>query len=180
MIDINPVPYDVLNESDFNHTGLLRKGLWNHDFLNRPDLFGLALINGDRTSKIEDIRAWSIIRRVRLGFRMGPLYAADISSARTVILAVMKHAIRERQNASSNLVQSSLGAADAENLSVTVEIWDGNPQAVKLFQELKDLGWGSLGVNYHRMWLNGQATPQQSEGGQAHSGMYAVFDSAIG
>lgn len=174
-VDIKDVPREFLVGSDYKHTGFERKGLWNEKFLNRSDLFGLALIDGSAVSKYEDIRAWTVVRRVPQGYRMGPVYAADSQSARCIINAAMKHAVRETKNASSGTAE--LHPRGAEARTITAEIWDGNPNAVGLFEELR---WTSLGVEYHRMWLHGKATPQQAEGGLAHSGMYAIFDAAIG
>ena len=62
-------------------------------------------------------------------------------------------------------------------LAFAAEIYGANPRAREFFQEL---GWTAVGFECHRMWLNGKATPQQSEGGAAQEGVFAVFDAAIG
>ncbi|KAH0376013.1 hypothetical protein KCU92_g9960, partial [Aureobasidium melanogenum] len=177
LVDINGVPHHLLIRSDLDHTGFERKQLWSEEFFNRSDLFGFALINEKGARKDEDIRAWTVVRQVPQGYRLGPVYAADQESAHRIIVAAMEHAMRRIENTSITSAMSQPRQENSAAYTITAEIWDGNPQAVKLFEML---GWSSVGVNYHRMWLHGRATPQQSKGGLANSGMYAIFDAAIG
>ncbi|KAI4724438.1 hypothetical protein E4T49_07845 [Aureobasidium sp. EXF-10728] len=177
LVDIKDVPHHLLTKSDLDHTGFERKQLWSEKFFSRSDLFGFSLIDADGASKKEDIRAWTVVRQVPQGYRLGPVYAADQESARRIILAAMEHTMRRIENASTTSAISQPRIADSASYTLTAEIWDGNPHAVRLFEML---GWSLLGVDYHRMWLHGKATPQQSEGGLANSGMYAIFDAAIG
>ncbi|KAG9667330.1 hypothetical protein KCU95_g17980, partial [Aureobasidium melanogenum] len=177
LVNIKDVPHQLLAKSDLDHTGFERKQLWNEEFFNRSDLFGFALIDGKGARRVEDIRAWTVVRQVPQGYRLGPVYAADQESAHRIVAAAMEHAIRRIENASTTLNMPQPREENSATYTITAEIWDGNPQAVKLFEML---GWSSVGVDYHRMWVNGRATPQQSKGGLAHTGMYAIFDAAIG
>lgn len=177
LADIKDVPHHLLVKSDLDHTGFERKQLWSEEFFNRSDLFGFALVNEEGARNNEDIRAWTVVRRVPQGYRLGPVYATDQESAHRIIVAAMEHAMRRIENASTTSAMPQPREENSASYTLTAEIWDGNPQAVKLFEML---GWSSVGVDYHRMWLHGQATPQQSEGGSAYSGMYAIFDAAIG
>ncbi|KAI5202899.1 hypothetical protein E4T39_04533 [Aureobasidium subglaciale] len=177
LIDIKDVPYHLLTESDLDHTGFERKRLWGEKFFSRSDVSGLALIGGEGARNIADIRAWTVVRQVPPGYRLGPVYATDQEFARRIVLASMEHAMGRMENTSTNSAISCPRVENSIAHTITAEIWDGNPHAVELFEKL---GWSSVGVDYHRMWFNGKATPQQDEGGLAHSGMYAIFDAAIG
>ncbi|KAK6001974.1 hypothetical protein QM012_002464 [Aureobasidium pullulans] len=177
LVDIKDVPHHLLAKSDLDHTGFDRKKLWSENFFSRPDLFGFALINEEGARTDEDVRAWTVVREVPQGYRLGPVYAADQESAHRIIVAAMEHAMQRIKNASTTSAMPQPRVENAAAHTITAEIWDGNPHAVKLFEML---GWSSLGVDYHRMWLQGKATPQQSQGGLAHTGMYAIFDAAIG
>ncbi|KAI5255722.1 hypothetical protein E4T42_01823 [Aureobasidium subglaciale] len=177
LIDIKDVPYHLLAESDLDHTGFKRNRLWGEKFFSRSDVFGLALLGGEGATKTADIRAWTVVREVPQGYRLGPVYATDQESARRIVLASMEHAMGRIENTSTNSVISCPRVEDPRAHTITAEIWDGNPHAVELFEKL---GWSSVGVDYHRMWFKGKATPQQDKGGLAHSGMYAIFDAAIG
>ncbi|KAJ9628647.1 hypothetical protein H2203_002549 [Taxawa tesnikishii (nom. ined.)] len=184
---LSMVPNRLLVQSDLAHTGFERNGLWTEEFFNRPDVFGSALMRERCTrsrrstvGKLDDVLAWVVVRRSVQGYRIGPLYAKDTESARIVLTSAMEDAGPGRMN-STPLDNETPYDKDVEEISekaqLAVEIWSGNPAAEALFTEL---GWQFLGVDYHRMWLGGEATPEQSEGGLAHKGMFAVFDAAIG
>ena len=64
-----------------------------------------------------------------------------------------------------------------DEATLVTEVWGGNADAVALFDELE---WQPAGVEYYRMWTDGKATAQQSTGGAARSGVYAIFDAAVG
>lgn len=65
----------------------------------------------------------------------------------------------------------------AEKATLVTEVWGGNAEALTAFESL---GWKDSGIEYYRMWTHGKATPEQSEGGPAHSGVFAIFDAAVG
>ena len=61
--------------------------------------------------------------------------------------------------------------------SLVTEIWCGNPETLKLFE---NLGWTPAGVDYHRMWMDSKAPSEWTDGGIAQKGVFAVFDAATG
>ncbi|KAI5239829.1 hypothetical protein E4T43_06520 [Aureobasidium subglaciale] len=171
LIDIKDVPYHLLAESDLDHTYFKRKRLWGEKFFSRSDVFGLALLGGEGATKTADIRAWTVVREVPQGYRLGPVYATDQESARRIVLASMEHAMGRIENTSTNSSRRSESP----------------------YNNGGDLGWQSscgrafrkAGVELSRCGLpslriEGKATPQQDKGGLAHSGMYAILDAAIG
>lgn len=73
---------------------------------------------------------------------------------------------------------SDLSEAEVtEKATLVTEVWCGNPEAEKIFD---DLGWKAVGVEYHRMWVDSKATEQGTKGGLAQKGVFAIFDAAVG
>lgn len=183
LVDIRDVPVSLLVQSDLAHTGFERKKLWTPAFFNRPDCYGVALTK-DKHSRASidqgELLAWVVVRRASLGYRFGPIYATDSKAAACVLRAAMLRATPELIRCTPMDGESTSEAAMnsvVDTAQLTVEVWCGNPAAVALFD---NLGWKSIGVDYHRMWLNGTPTKEQDEGGLAHEGMFAIFDAAIG
>lgn len=181
LVDIKEIPNNLLVQSDLAHTGFERSQLWTDDYKARPDVFGYAVVDSEQPqTKPAHLVSWTTVRRCSQGYRFGPLYARDVDSARVVLAAAMKKATpgRLKESPLRNDPLSEAPESDiSERAQLAVEVWSGNPTAERVFE---DLGWKKVGVNYHRMWLGGQPTPEQDEGGLAHHGMFAVFDAAIG
>jgi len=155
LVSLHDVSADLLLQSDLQHTGLSRKQLWSSEgVLGQEQAWGLAMLGKD----VKDLQGWAAVRPCDLGWRIGPLYADSVDVARTVLHAVLE-------------------GLEEKSGSMAAEIWDSNSQAVKLFT---DLGWDSAGVDYRRMWLDGQVPPAQAEGGRASTGMFATFDAGDG
>jgi hypothetical protein len=170
-------------------TGFDRPGLWSEEHMfNRRDVEGVALVTSDPPQSADDLLGWTLIRRSAGGPRIGPLYA-DSSATAEAILA------RAVSQADVNYVKSSVShsvfaavdpqdqfnrAPDAEivdRASLVVEVWGGNPVAMAVFERA---GFKDAGVYYHRMWVDGKATPEFSEGGSAQREVFAIFDAAVG
>jgi hypothetical protein len=64
-----------------------------------------------------------------------------------------------------------------DQAALVAEVWCGNPEAEKVFQ---NLGWNDVGVEYHRMWVGGKPTEPWTEGGLSHKSVFAIFDAAVG
>lgn len=160
-------------------TGFERSGLWTTSFFARPDLKAVVLIDESKTG-LESIVGFSMVRRCPSGARFSPLYARDEQCAEFLMAHTLTLATPEfvRRCPLPQVEMSDWSEADiSEKASITTEVWTGNATALPLFEKY---GWREDGVEYARMWLNGKATPEQSEGGAAHSTMFAIFDAAIG
>lgn len=181
LVSLDNVPHHLLAEHELKYTGFERRGLWNgKNMFDRPDVIGWALASKAKPDSVDDIFAWSMVRRCSSGARVGPVYAHDAESAKVVLAAAVKTASVQyiKTIPLENEPLSSLSDNEInENASLVAEVWTGNAQALGVFEEL---GWVPGGVEYHRMWLDGKATPQQSEGGLAQKGVFAIFDAAIG
>lgn len=44
LIDLKEIPYEILVQSDYDHTGFERDGLWNGRIQKRANFSGLALV----------------------------------------------------------------------------------------------------------------------------------------
>ncbi|KAK0761960.1 hypothetical protein N5P37_004760 [Trichoderma harzianum] len=156
VTDIKEVDESSLAALDLKHTGLQRPALWTKDALfSRPDAFGFAISNSSK-----ELQGVILVRRCEHGHRVGPLIADSIDHASLLLQLAMTHPS----------VSSSTG-------SLIAEIFGANENGMRVFSEL---GWGWAGLDYHRMWLNGQVPVEQQEGGQGPRGMFAVFDASEG
>lgn len=175
VVNIKDIACPLLVQSDLDHTGFQREGLWTSAFFERADVFGFAVIKKEEINDEKDITAWAVVRRCPSGFRLGPVYADDEVSAKAVMIAALEDATPEAIHRVP--IDGDLSKDSTAVPSVVAEVWDGNPAAMSAFEEL---GWKSAGVTYNRMWLNNKPTRAQDEGGLAHTGMFAVFDAAVG
>lgn len=181
LVDIRQVPRRLLAASDSKYTGFERPALWCNDYLfDRPDVSGFALVTDGNPKHVDDLLAWTVIRRCSGGFRIGPVYAQDASSAKSVLAAAMKAATVDGI-LNVPLPNEAMNTWPDEQIrdqaSLSVEVWTGNPEAEATFQ---NLGWKDSGLKYYRMWTDGKATSEQSAGGIAHKSVFAIFDAAVG
>jgi hypothetical protein len=157
VTSLDHIPTRLLVESDLQHTGLERSGLWTKEAMFTRDgtTFGFALVNENTK---EELEGWILIRNCEHGFRFGPLYANTPENAEFLLRTAMRR-------------------LEAEDGSFIAEVWQENKQAVKVFE---DAGWTYAGVEYHRMWLDGKVPDAQQPGGKAETEMFAVFDAGEG
>jgi hypothetical protein len=156
LVDLEQIPSKILVESDLAYTGLERKALWTQEALfNRDDTFGLALV---KESAQDELEGWILVRGCQQGFRFGPLHATSKDNATLLLHQAMRR-------------------MEAEDGSFIAEVWAENKQACKVFEEA---GWTNVGVDYHRMWLNGKVPEAQQPGGKAEKEAYAIFDAGEG
>ena len=181
IVDVRSVPLDLLASHELKHTGFERPRLWSQEHMfHRPDVSGFALVSSSRPTQVDDIKAWALTRRCSSGVRIGPVYAQDAKSARLVLAATMKN-VKPNMIRDVPLPNEPISEFSEEEIvdkaTLVTEVWCGNPDAEKVFEEL---GWKGVGVEYHRMWVDSKATEQWTEGGRAQKGVFAVFDAAIG
>lgn len=151
LVDLDEIPVEVLVESDLACTGLLRKALWSRDALfSRDDAFGLALA---KEGMGDELDGWILVRGCEQGFRFGPLYATSRINATLLLHQAMRR-------------------LEGEEGSFIAEVWAQNGLACEVFE---DAGWTNVGVDYHRMWLNGKVPD-----GKADKEIYAMFDAGEG
>ncbi|KAE9974943.1 hypothetical protein BLS_008619 [Venturia inaequalis] len=156
LVDLESVPVGVLVESDLACTGLERTGLWNREALfERSDAFGFALVSEGAKDELE---GWVLVRGCEEGFRFGPLYANSKDNATLLLHQAMRR-------------------LEGKDGSFIAEVWPQNELACKVFEEA---GWTNVGVDYHRMWLNGKVPAAQHPGGKADKEVYAIFDAGEG
>lgn len=180
LVNIHDVPLDLLVQHETKYTGFVRPRLWSKEHMfNRPDAAGHALVSRSPPQSVDDIKGWTVIRRCSGGIRIGPLYAQDAEAAKKVLIAAMETGpkyikdIPLPKEPISDLAEEKI----ADEGTLVTEVWGGNPEAVKLFE---NLGWKPAGVDYHRMWLDGKALPEWEQGGVAQKGVFATFDAAAG
>jgi hypothetical protein len=155
IIPIRDVAREKLVENDLLYSGFERRRLWTDEALfRRNDVSGVAVVKGPD----EVLEGWTLIRKCEHGYRIGPVYAHCDEVASLVLHAAMK-------------------TLEGQDGSLVAEAWMGNPDGVKIFE---NLGWKWAGIDYHRMWLNGDVVPQQAPGGAAEKGMFAIFDAGEG
>ncbi|KAF2216880.1 hypothetical protein CERZMDRAFT_104487 [Cercospora zeae-maydis SCOH1-5] len=181
MIAIRDVPPELLAEHELNITGFQRPALWSNEHLfGRRDVQGVALALTSSPKSANDICGWTINRRCSGGVRIGPVYANNPASARAILVAAMElataKAIRSVQQPDDEM-NDFTAEQITERATLVSEVWGGNADAVGLFE---GLGWKAAGVDYYRMWANGNATPEQSKEGAAQEAVYAIFDAAVG
>ncbi|KAF2153752.1 hypothetical protein K461DRAFT_276800 [Myriangium duriaei CBS 260.36] len=160
-------------------TGFERGRLWTSEYFARPDVRGVVGLDTSRTGP-ESVVAFVVVRRCPSGARLGPLYARDADCSETTMAAGLRLATPEFVKACA-LPGTELGELSEEEIAtkakINAEIWTGNAGAEPLFEKF---GWQNDNLQYARMWLDGKATPEQSEGGAAHRTMFSVYDAAIG
>lgn len=181
MLSLDQVPHYLLAEHELKLTGVQRTKLWTEEnIFSRPDAQGWALVRRAPPQVVEDILAWTVIRRCSGGARIGPVYADNAVCARSVLAQAMNAADVDYIKA-LRLENEPMNTWSSERIrqeaTMIAEVWTGIPDAVTVFEEL---GWSYGGADYHRMWLKGTAPKAQSEGGLAQRGLYAIFDAAIG
>lgn len=148
---------DALIKSDLEHTGLERIRLWTKEaLLDRADAWGFAL----KTSSADPdaVQGWILIRSCQSGLRFGPLYATS-------------HEVAAR------LLHVALEQSKGKPGSIVAEVWMGNKNAQSVFLQA---GFSGLGVDYHRMWLNGRVPAEQDKDGLAETNVFAMFDAGEG
>jgi hypothetical protein len=156
LVPLEEVPAHILVDNDLACTGLERKALWSEEALfDRDDTFGLALV---KESTKDELEGWVLIRGCQQGFRFGPLYATSKVNATLLLHQAMRR-------------------LEADDGSFITEVWAQNEQACKVFEEA---GWTNVGVDYHRMWLDGKVPEAQKPGGRADKEAYAMFDAGEG
>jgi hypothetical protein len=156
LVPLEEIPALVLVGHDLACTGLERKALWSQEALfSRDDTFGLALV---KESARDELEGWILVRACQRGFRFGPLYAASKENATLLLHQAMRR-------------------LEADDGNFIAEVWVQNEQACRVFEEA---GWTNVGVDYHRMWLNGKVPEAQQPGGKADKEVYAMFDAGEG
>jgi GNAT superfamily N-acetyltransferase len=177
LVPLLQIPGATLAAADAAHTGLRRARLWTQAaLLSRPDVFGLALVAGggddddDGEARDREPFGWVLVRGCQLGRRLGPLYAASAEGARALLGAAVERAAREE-------CDEPVASESPAPKTMVVEAWPANEAALGVFE---DAGFTPLGVDYHRMWLNGAVPPEQDVGGRAETDVYAIFDAGEG
>ncbi|KAJ3177139.1 hypothetical protein HDU87_004631 [Geranomyces variabilis] len=123
LVPLDQVPIDELVAFDARYFSLPRKRFLETWAVQRPEMHGVALLDGAAASG-GNIRAYGVIRQGTTGHRVGPLFAKDSDSARFVLLRLVQLA---RAAASEDSVSS---------LPVFVDAPDANMAAAELMQEL--------------------------------------------
>lgn len=155
--DVQPA---ALVTADEKATGLRRTHLWTKELLaEREDAWGFAAVEGGG----EAVTGFVLVRSCEHGYRVGPLYAPNRDLAGALLLRAMQ-------------TIKGFGAAAAEK-TLVAEAWGENPVAVETFE---GLGWEYSGMDYARMWLNGEETEAQKKGGVAEREVFAWFDAGEG
>jgi hypothetical protein len=161
LSNIREVENHLLATSDFEHTGLLRQRLWTKESLwSREDVYGYVLSDPKQTHSRDKVKAWIMVRSCDLGYRFGPLYAENVEMATVLLRKAMLAAPGNKDGA-----------------TLIAETWPANKDAIRVFE---GEGWGYLGVDYHRMWLDGKVPQAQGPGGLAEKGCFATFDAGEG
>jgi hypothetical protein len=188
-VPIRDIPAHLLATHELMITGFERPGLWSEQHMfNRPDVEGVALVTSNPPQSIDDMLGWTVIRRSAGGPRIGPLYADTPAMAEVVLAKAMQEAnavyvkhVPLPETLETVGSKDAFVAASEEDVvagaQLVAEVWVGNVDAVAVFERL---GWRDADVYYHRMWVDGQATPEFSEGGAAQRSVFAVFDAAVG
>ncbi|KAK0664797.1 hypothetical protein DIS24_g148 [Lasiodiplodia hormozganensis] len=163
--DVQPA---ALVAADEKATGLRRTHLWTKELLvEREDAWGFAAVEegqgGGGEEEEEEVTGFVLVRSCEHGYRVGPLYAPNRDLAGTLLLRAMQNI-------------KGFGA-DAAEKSLVAEAWGENPVAVETFE---GLGWEYSGMDYARMWLNGEETDAQKKGGVAEREVFAWFDAGEG
>jgi len=154
IVQLSDVNSDALVKSDLEHTGLERTRLWTKEALfSRPDAWGFALQTSD-----DELLGWILVRSCQHGLRLGPLYSTSSKVA-------------------SKLLHMAMENCKDKPGSLIAEIWMGNESAHSVFS---GAGWEDVGVDYHRMWLDGKVPPEQDKGGVAETRVFAMFDAGQG
>lgn len=157
LADLEDIPLDILVRGDCEHMGLERARLWTKEALfSRDDVFGFAVV--DTVDGEQKMEGWVLVRGCDIGFRVGPLYAANREVARILLWNVLKR-------------------CENQDGQFIAELWAGNPASETVFREA---GFETEVVQYHRMWLNGNVPTQQLPGGTADQRAYAIFDAGEG
>lgn len=181
IVEIREVPRALLAEHELKYTGFDRPKLWSDEHLfDRQDVEGIAIVSNAGLRTVDDVKAWAINRRCSGGIRIGPVYADGPDLAQAVLAAAMSLGTPQKIQVVPlpNEAMNEWPAAQVvDNATLVAEVWGGNDDAVKLFDRF---GWKPAGVEYYRMWVDGKAPIEQSEGGLAQKGVYAIFDAAVG
>ncbi|KAF2103656.1 hypothetical protein NA57DRAFT_69870 [Rhizodiscina lignyota] len=158
LVDIRSIEAGKLVDFEERCTGFRRSRLWSKEGMFHrveDDTCGFAAT--DASGALE---GFVLVRVNHLGYRFGPIYASSRDIASALLRAAMKRT----------------GELNKDGILVA-EIFMDNPGSLKLFEEL---GWKDAGVDYHRMWIDAKATPQQSPGGNGERECWAVFDASEG
>jgi GNAT superfamily N-acetyltransferase len=181
LVQLPQVPGAALAASDAAHTGLRRARLWTQAaLLSRPDVFGLALVAGDNDGGgggDGELLGWVLVRGCQMGRRLGPLYARSAEGAAALLGAAVERAAREERGGPVSAEAPPPPPPPPQPMTIMVEAWPANVAAMGVFE---DAGFTPLGVDYHRMWLNGAVPPEQDAGGRAETDVYAIFDAGEG
>jgi Acetyltransferase (GNAT) domain len=154
---------DGLAKWDTDITGLKRDNLWTWESLfSRSDACSLALL--DKVSR--SVQGYAIVRSCEHGWRIGPIYAENTEVAGILLRAAVKLGPAQ--------IESTV---DKSKAGFIVEVWPQNKDAIKAFE---DEGFTHVGVDYHRMWLDGKVPDAQQQDGKASTLCYAVFDAGEG
>lgn len=153
LVTIREVEMSKLVASDLIYTGFERPKLWGDGLFNRDDTAGSALLASDG-----ELLAWAVVRKMEVGYRVGPVYANTAARAKRVLREVML-------------------LLELKEESLHCELWLENGDAQGLFESL---GWKSAGVDFHRMWVDSRQPEATRPGGKAENGMFAIFDAANG
>lgn len=156
LVPLDHLPSSVVTQSDFENTGLQRQKLWSKEAMfSRPDTFGFALVKEGTKDELE---GWILVRSCQHGFRFGPLYATSPARASLLLRTAMKR-------------------VEKEEGTFIAEVWPQNEEVNGVFE---GAGWKYAGMDYHRMWLNGEVPKEQQPGGTADKQCYAIFDAGEG
>ncbi|KAF2089462.1 hypothetical protein K490DRAFT_37478 [Saccharata proteae CBS 121410] len=148
-----------LVKSDLEHTGLERPLTWSDEHMfSRPDVWGFAIVGPS------ELESWLLVRSTLPGHRIGPVYAQSADHVRILLRAAMIEIAKGGRSGGKN------GRLDAE-------VWSKNIPAKKVFEEV---GWKWSGMDFYRMWLDGNVPEAQKEGGLGDKETFAIFDAAQG
>ncbi|KAF2401051.1 hypothetical protein EJ06DRAFT_556501 [Trichodelitschia bisporula] len=165
-VELQEVHPSVLTKSDLAHTGLRRDDVWDRIW-ERDGTVGYALVRDKQqpVDSMDELDGWVLVRTCEDGFRVGPLYATSPRAASFLLTAAM-------EGAKTKFPEQAKKAK-----SFVAETWLGNAHASSIFDSA---GFAWVGVDYHRMWLNGVVPEAQQAGGRADTDAFAMFDAGQG
>lgn len=156
--DIRTIDPMKLVDLEERNTGFRRSRLWTQEGMwhrAEDDAFGFAA-----TSPTLELEGFILVRACEHGYRFGPLHASSGQIATALLRAAMQKCGELNKDA-----------------MLTAEVYKSNEDALKMYEAQ---GWKDVGVDYHRMWIDAKATPQQSPGGTAEKCYWSIFDAAEG